>query len=174
MIADPGCPPTWPEYLTAHLAELAEMATQWDWPVCRRWSEKVFKLIVEGRIKDDWNNQYKIKDIQRDIIALSNKSAASSKSTYKSNYTSSNSTYTPQTAKEYKKDRDGKPCHSWNWGRDCGHNSTHGEGNDKRPHICAWCAYRYHKTNVHQERDCYNKKRFLERKAETTDTNKDF
>ena len=65
-------PPTLPsqaflQALFKHEEELAIMAISWDWPTCRCSSEKTFKLIGEGRVRDCWNNHIVIKDIQQDV-----------------------------------------------------------------------------------------------------------
>ena len=38
--------------LLKHEEDLAIMAISWDWTTCRRWSEKIFKMIADGRLKN--------------------------------------------------------------------------------------------------------------------------
>ena len=174
MRTDDECPDEWKDPLITHIAELSEMAILWDWPTCRRWSEKVFRMIAEGKLPGAWTNIAKITDMQRNITSLCAKASAmeaqraqarkfvqtSTQSVPPSAQTSS---YQSQN-KDYQRDRDGKPCHNWNWGKDCGNSASHGVAPDASPHICAWCAYRYHRSNMHPEKDCINKRKFLEKK----------
>ena len=43
MEALPDLPQGWLPALSSHLEELVNMAELWEWPTCRRWSEKVFQ-----------------------------------------------------------------------------------------------------------------------------------
>ena len=174
MRNDDDCPVDWSEHLINHLAELSEMATLWDWPTCRRWSEKVFRLIAEGKLKGGWSNTAKLTDMQRNITSLCAKASAMDAQRFNSRRTTPSATQSVPTTtqnttqhhnKDYQRDRDGKPCHSWNWGKDCGFTASHGVLPDASPHICAWCAYRYHRMNIHQEKECINKRKFLEKKS---------
>ena len=67
LAGDPNCPPSWWPHLHTHEEELGIMAISWDWPTCRRWSEKVFQMVVDGRLKEGWQGWAAIKDLQRDI-----------------------------------------------------------------------------------------------------------
>ena len=51
---------TWTEYFgasstpflpTSFIPHITNMAVTWDWPVCRRWFEKVFQMLVDGRLR---------------------------------------------------------------------------------------------------------------------------
>ena len=75
-----------------------------------------------------------------------------------------NNTYSEQR-QDFNRETDGKPCNAWNWGGDCTFTTSHGQSPDKKAHVCAWCANKYHRANIHKEMDCLNKKRFLEKKA---------
>ena len=61
---------------------------------------------------------------------------------------------------EYTRENDGVPCYQWNWGTNCGHNTSHGVQPDRKCHICSWCATKYGKANVLLEKACQNKWRF--------------
>ena len=176
MTADQLCPPGWSIHLNTHLKQLATMANTWDWPTCRRWSERVFRNIAEGIFTAGWEDPLIIKDLQRDVCAVTRRPSffESRQDTFRKQFSQSSSASTNTTQessgsnqphKDYDKARDGKPCYSWNWGRDCGFTASHGTAPELSPHICAWCAYRYHRWNPHTEKDCNNKKRFVEKKS---------
>ena len=75
---------------------------------------------------------------------------------------------------EYNKDSDGVPCRQWNWGTDCGYTTSHGMQPERKCHLCAWCALKYGKANVHPEKACNNKKRFLDKKSDREESQQVF
>ena len=82
--------------------------------------------------------------------------------------------YTFDSRAQFDKEKDGRPCYPWNWGRDCGFSTTHGALPDLKAHICAYCAYKTKKILEHREKDCVNKMRAAERAQANTSTGKDF
>ena len=139
-------------------------------------------MIDDGRLPHAWADHYAVKDIQRDAYAVGNRvslnkyqrpsnngnrlaAAPAAETAHNSNQSSSGASINSEVRQEFNRDTDGKPCHPWNWGNDCGFNATHGEGADRKVHVCAWCANKYRRANVHKEKDCLNKKRFLDKKA---------
>ena len=180
MSKDPEVPDTWREPLAEHIHNLAVMACEWEWNTCRLWSEKVFDMIDDGRLPHAWSDHYAVKDIQRDAYAVGNRitvtkyhrptahnprqtAAPTPVTTY--NTAQTNYTATTENRQDFNRDTDGKPCTPWNWGSDCGFSTSHGEASDRKVHVCAWCANKYRRANVHKEKDCLNKKRFLDKKA---------
>ena len=178
MMVDSSCPVGWASHLSAHMNQLALMAHIWDWPTCRRWSERVFRHIAEGILPFGWADILALKDLQRDVCAtgkrinffeqksdFARKQYSQLSSASQAASSEPHSSQAHSAAKEYDRTRDGKPCYAWNWGRDCGFSASHGTAPDLSPHVCAWYAYRYHRMNSHSEKDCNNKKRFLEKKS---------
>ena len=169
MINSELCPAGWGEHMRMHVEDVVRMSTVWEWKICRRWSERLFKLLVEGRVKGGWDNVMYIKDLQRDMIALGQKSGES-KVAVKYEYVKKDRVEIEGENKKqggpFDKDKDGKPCYGWNWGKDCGFKAHHGTDEAKIPHICAWCAYRYKSIGYHTEKECYSKQRYNERKGE--------
>ena len=178
MVKDRSLPASWKEHLLEHVHQLATMATIWDWPTCRQWSEAVFTMIGDGRLPYGWEDQYAIKDVQRDSCVVGTR--ISTKQAGRANAadvvtkrTDSGTAATSSVRQnkgdyvrhEYNKDTDGVPCYQWNWGSDCGHTTSHGLLPDRKCHLCSWCANKYSKANVHQEKLCQNKKRFIEKKG---------
>ena len=176
MVKDRKLPPSWKEHLYEHIHQLATMATVWDWPTCRQWSEAVFTMISDGRLPSGWEDKYAIKDVQRDSCLLGTR--ASVKQVSKQGVAESNIRQNEYSAgssaggrqkdfirREYNKDSDGAPCRQWNWGNDCGFATSHGMQPERRCHLCAWCALKYGKANVHPEKACQNKRRFLDKKS---------
>ena len=187
MLKDKAMPTSWLVPLQEHLHQLAIMGCTYDWPICRTWSENVFLMIADGRLPYGWDDQYAIKDVQRDatLIAYEQKVRRATKNGHNENYGRTNATTGSTTARSdrpdyarpsYDKDLEGKPCHAWNRGDDCGNNASHGSLPDRSAHICAWCVNKYAKANPHKERDCQNKRRFNERKngANKSETSQDF
>lgn len=173
MGKDAAVPQSWKDPILEHMHQLTIMAVTWDWPTCRLWSEKTFAMIGDGRLPGGWDDMQAVKEIQRDVCMVGNRvDAASQRRSYtgqratSTQFTTQSNT-TQDTKTEYNRETDGKPCHPWNWGNECGFTASHGQHPDRKPHICAWCANKYHRTNVHQEKACINKKRFQEKKATT-------
>ena len=175
MVRFPDCPKGWAPYITAHEEQLVIMAKKWDWPTCRLWSESVFMFVNKGGVPNSWTQDNTIADIQRDVTSTGKRvtvirELTSARPDYRRlSYTYQN--VVPQSDSNtrtqlpdgnrtaFDKDKDGKPCYAWNWGRDCGFLTSHGLTPDLRPHICAFCAYRLHKVLGHKEKDCLNKQR---------------
>ena len=67
ITAHPAFPQSALAALYKHVEDLSITAISWDWPTCRRWSEKVFKLVGDGRLKLGWNDTTVIKNLQQDI-----------------------------------------------------------------------------------------------------------
>ena len=138
----------------------------------------MFTIMDDGRLPRAWSDQYTIKDVQRDVIAISNRDHPQQRQTNrgKTSTTANNTTTqaTNNTANNangeykinYNRETDGKPCHAWNWGNDCGNTCSHGQHPDRKFHICAWCANTYHRTNPHQEKLCNNKKCYQDKKKQ--------
>ena len=176
MMNSSEVPLSWREPLLDHVQQIATMAADWDWETCMWWSERVFTMIDDGRLPHGWADEYAVKDVQRDAFAIGVRTTARPQRTqtstaprqaapangYKARQT--NTTYNDQR-QEFNRETDGKPCNAWNWGGDCAYSTTHGQLPDKKAHVCAWCANKYHRANIHKEMDCLNKKRFLEKKA---------
>ena len=59
LAADPACSPSW--WAPLHHHELAIMAISWDW------LERVFQMVADGRLKQGWEDEQAIKDVQRDF-----------------------------------------------------------------------------------------------------------
>ena len=129
LAADPNCPPAWWPHLHTHEEELAIMVISWDWPTCRRWSEKVFQMVAEGRLKEGWEGWAAIKDLQRDICR--DAPWPQTARTYYHSYDQYRLSHTPSVAtapapqthtapnphEDYNKETDGRACSPWNWGK---------------------------------------------------------
>lgn len=174
MCWDKKLPAGWPEHIREHMYQLALMAANWDWHTCRQWSETVFTMIADGRLRHGWKDRYAIKDVQRDVCAIGTraerpKQAVRAPRRYDA--PASTTTYaatearpaTDHTRPSYDKDLDGKPCQQWNWGEECGFTTSHGIRPDRKCHLCAWCANKYKRANAHQEKVCFNKKRYFDK-----------
>ena len=177
MVKDRALPSSWRDHLQEHIHQLATMATVRDWPTCRQWSEAVFTMISDGRLPYGWEDQYAIKDVQRDACVVGTrvnvknpgKQNASDVVSKRSDYGNGATSTTRQNKgdyvrHEYTKENDGVPCYQWNWGTECGNNTSHGVHPDRKCHLCSWCATKYGKANVHPEKACQNKRRFLDKK----------
>ena len=177
MTKSPTLPPNWAQYIHTHESELVRMANSWDWSTCHRWSEQVFKMIGDGRLPLGWDDPAAIKDLPRDICTSSSRPRPyfhnhqhTQQTTYQysaAQQAASSPASTPvnpppsSTVRvDYNKDTDGRPCHQWNWGRDCGFTSSHGDLPARFLHNCAWCAYRFKKLHVQREQDCLKKRGF--------------
>ena len=191
MLRDKSLPTSWLEPVQDHIMHLASMACTYEWPTCRQWSESVFVMIADGSLPYGWNDLYAIKDLQRDHTnAANNRHAQRSGRTARSETANSDASYNTAAASRdanprraerteysrptYSKETNGKICGQWNRDEDCGNSATHGTMPDRYCHVCAWCANKYQKANPHQEKNCQNKKRFLDRKngekRQTTDS----
>ena len=175
MVRFPDCPKGWAANITAHEEQLVIMAKKWDWPTCRLWTESVFMFVNKGGVPNAWSQAATILDIQRDVTstgkrvtAIRELSSHRQDTTKRASYTYTRSAsaddystrqFSDSSKQAFDKDKDGKPCYSWNWGRDCGFTASHGSSPDIRPHICAFCAYKLHKVLFHREKDCINKQR---------------
>ena len=58
---------SWWDHLHKHEEEIAIMGISWDWPMCRWWSEQVFKMVSNNRLRDGWEDGEAIKDIQSNV-----------------------------------------------------------------------------------------------------------
>ena len=191
MAKAPECPPGWAPHLAKHEEHVLTLARTWDWPTCRHWSETVFALIHDGTLPEGWNDVAALKELQRDITTVgkrlayvrdapATKTEVARKVSYTAPATQARAEpLQRQTSADpnrvlYDKEKDGKPCYPWNWGRECGFNTSHGPENDLKPHICAYCAYRTHKVLGHREMECINKQRSAQRAQANVNTQKDF
>ena len=176
MMNSSEVPLSWREPLLDHVHQLAAMAADWDWESCMWWSERVFTMIDDGRLPHAWADEYAVKDVQQDAFAIGVRTTARPQRTQataavrqtpssSAPKTRQNSNTYTDNRQDFNKDTDGKPCHPWNWGGECAFSTTHGQMPDRKAHVCAWCANKYHRANVHKEMDCLNKKRFIEKKA---------
>ena len=182
MVKSEEVPSSWTDHLYEHMHNIAVMACEWDWHTCRLWSEKVFDMIDDGRLPHAWADHYAVKDIQRDAYAVGNRvnqqkrsnnntRSAQSNSTNSYNNSHATSSGSHDSRQDFNRETDGKPCNPWNWGNDCGNSASHGEGQERKVHVCAWCANKYRRANVHKEKDCLNKKRYLDKKNTQTNDN---
>lgn len=176
MCKDSSVPHIWVGHIREHQEQLAIMHLEWDWETSLMWSERVFSMIDDGRLKKGWEDLYAIKDVQRDVHSVGTR--ITQKKRKPDNYKRSEETNTYEYTKraEFSSETDGRPCHQWNWGTDCGHTATHGTLPNRFCHVCAYCANKYRKANPHREQDCNNKKRANEKKKaaeSTTDSAKD-
>ena len=179
------CPKAWVSHIKKHEEHILTMAKKWDWPTCRQWSETVFIMLNDGSLVDGWTDMEPIRDIQREITesggraGFTREEVLSKTDKYKkaankaSSYTSTGS-YASVEKQTYVKEKDGKPCFHWNWGRECGFSASHGENEEARPHICAFCAYKSKRVLFHREKDCINKIRSANYKSTSQQGGKDF
>ena len=144
-------PVHWSKFLYKHMEDLCNMANDWSWPTCLRWSEKVFRMIEDGRLADGWTDAYAIKDVQRDICLLGTRAKSVSQE-YKP--------YDYRSRPSYDKLSDGNLCKEWNGGKDCGFTHSHGVQPDRLCHLCSWCITKFQRTNAHRETDCINKRKY--------------
>ena len=77
----------------------------------RMWSEKVFSMINDGRLKTAWSDRYAIKDIQRDTYKIGTR-LNSNKAEKRSDQNNSNNWF----HREINEEHDGRPCIPWNKG----------------------------------------------------------
>ena len=159
-------PKSWPKYIFNHIEQLINMAQDWSWPTCLRWSEKIFRMLEDGRLINGWLDGYAIKDIQRDICMLGTK-ANQAPSESKNNFE-----YKPKIP--YDRLNDGTPCKTWNSGKDCGFQFSHGNAPTRECHLCSWCIAKFNRANAHREQDCINKRKWDRPSTIETPINKDF
>ena len=151
MTRHKSVPVGWSKYIVLHIEHLCTMAEDWSWPTCLRWSEKVFRMIEDGRLANGWLDAYAIKDVQRDVCLLGSRAKPApgeQKSTFE---------YKPKAP--YDKLTDGLPCKLWNNGKDCGSQFSHGTQQNRECHLCGWCVTKYNRANAHREIDCINKRK---------------
>ena len=102
------------------------MVVSWDWQICRRWSENIFQMVADGRLREGWLDMAQITDVQKDICT----DAVHAQQAYSAQYTPqdlhraqpssaqavpSMSARAPVNQREdYNKDTDGKPCYPGN------------------------------------------------------------
>ena len=165
MCRHPDVPTHWSPFLLKHMEDLSNMADDWAWPTCLKWSEKVFRMIEDGRLASGWTDGYAIKDVQRDICLLGTRAKLAPES----------KPYDYKSRPAYDKLSDGTPCKEWNEGKECGFTHSHGTQPNRYCHLCSWCVQRFGRTNAHREIDCINKRKYEKpATSQTTDTNKDF
>ena len=179
MVRHPDCPKGWVTHIMAHEEQLVIMAKKWEWPTCRLWTESVFMFINKSGVHNAWTRTNTIVDLQRDVTSTGKRvSSVTDTFSNRADYGrrapqyyqkalsveegSSRST-SDSYRQGFEKDKDGKPCYAWNWGRDCGYTDTHGAYPELRPHVCAFCAYKLHKVFKHKEKDCINKQRNVDK-----------
>ena len=187
MVRMPECPEEWIPFIPPHEEQLVNMAKIWDWQTCRHWSESVFMMVNDGSLRRGWRESRAIRDLQKDITetgrkVVSYRDQQKQEVVKKYSYTKPDTTQAGDQMQryiatdgrqQYEKEKDGKPCYPWNWGRECGFTGLHGSFPEVKPHICAYCAYKTKKVLDHREKDCVNKMRAVER-AQTGTTSKDF
>ena len=159
-------PTSWSKYLLIHIENLCTMAEDWSWPTCLRWSEKVFKMIEDGRLANGWLDAYAIKDVQRDVCLLGSRAKPAQgepKNTFE---------YKPKAP--YDKLTDGVPCRLWNNGKDCGSQFSHGSQPNRECHLCSWCINKFNRANAHREIDCINKGKWDKPTQKQNTQEKDF
>ena len=117
-------------------------------------------MIADGRLPHGWTDQYAIKDVQRDVCAISTrlddpKKPVRGKRNESTNYVSTSAASAAEAKPhyeyvraEYNKEADGVPCKDWNNGLDCGYLTPHGLLPDHNCHLCAWCATKNKRANA--------------------------
>ena len=148
----------WKDHILAHMEEICSMAENWSWETCRRWSDKVFLMIRDGRLSEGWNDKYAIKDIQRDICLVCTRAKTVMIENKKQDF---------KERLPYERENEGVPCKTWNEGKDCGFSFSHGEDNNKACHLCSWCITKFKRSNSHRECDCLNKRRWTQPRSTT-------
>ena len=121
LASHPGFPTKWWPPLLKYEAELSCMAINWDWATCRRWSEWVFAMVADGRLRRGWLDEAAIKDVQREIcsdtLILAQQWPAYTLPDTRP-LTSAYYTNPPPSFQcdKYNREVEGKACFNWNWG----------------------------------------------------------
>ena len=154
VIEDATLPPEDKPFLVSHLDAVLEDAREFPWENVRRWSEEVFSLISESRLKGGWSNETKI-ELLRMSISRKYTQEGKPSTTNPSNQSSTRSGATTTRAAPQQQDhlKGGPPCKDYN-NNNCSLQSGHLVDGVKRPHICSYCLTNLSLVHQHSEKDC--------------------
>ena len=151
IVEDSKIPSEIKPHLVSHLDDLLEDAREYTWANVRQWSEEIFALISEGRMKGGWSNDHRIQML-RMSISRTNRISSASSSAAGSAHSKHQQAYPRQTT-QGKDMRGGPPCKDFNTSG-CSLPGGHIVDAFRRPHICSYCLVQLSSIHPHAEKDC--------------------
>ena len=144
-------------HLVTHLDEVLEDARDFSWPNVRRWSEEIFALVAESRLKGGWANDNRIQMLRMSMSRVAPHTSAGAISGQSKSQSSAGRPH-PQSATTTTELKGGPPCKEYNAGN-CTLQSGHIVDSFRRPHICSYCLTQLSSIHQHPEKECRIKAR---------------
>lgn len=151
MIDDPEIDPATRPNLVAHMREVAEDASEFEWPNVRRWSEEVFSLLADRRLTDGWGDKARIQNLRTGMSRID----AARLHFHKDN----NPRRFPSSANQSDNLRGGPPCQDFNGPNGCNLQSGHMMHGRRQVHVCAYCLNNTAAVHPHSEQVCRTKQK---------------
>lgn len=150
MLDDECTDPSIKPFILAHMKEVAEDATEYEWNThVRRWSEEVFNMIAEKRLPDSWKSTSRIQNLHTGMSRVDGARISSVKDNSQWKY------QTQPLGNDTLKG--GPPCSAFNSQQGCSLQSGHMTGGVKQIHICSYCLANTAATHPHSEAKCRTK-----------------
>lgn len=151
MLDDPDFDPGLKPYIVAHMREVAEDASEFEWPNVRRWSEEVFNLVAERRLPQGWGSAQKIQNLRTGMSKVDSARLPSHKDFPNKKFAGN--------AGQHDNLRGGPPCQNYNSSQGCPLQSGHMLNGKRQVHVCSYCLSNIAAVHPHPESHCRTKQR---------------
>lgn len=151
MLDEPDFDPGLKPYIVAHMREVAEDASEFEWPNVRRWSEEVFNLVAERRLPQGWGSAQKIQNLRTEMSRVDSARLASHKDFPNKKFAGN--------AGQHDNLRGGPPCQNYNSSQGCPLQSGHMLNGKRQVHVCSYCLSNIAAVHPHPESHCRTKQR---------------
>ena len=151
VIEDQSLPAEDKPFLVAHLDAILEDSREFPWKNVRRWSEEIFSLVSEKRIKGGWSNENRIEMLRMSISRRYGQGPSNSQASLDETKKGSQTAKTSGQPQEHL--RGGPPCKDFN-NTSCSLQSCHMVDSVRRPHICNYCLINLSSIHTHAEKEC--------------------
>lgn len=151
MLDDPDFDPALRPHIVAHMREVVEDASEFEWPNVRRWSEEVFDLVAERRLPEGWGSSQRIQNLRTGMSRID----AARLVTHKDFSTRKHG----GSANNFDNLRGGPPCQAYNSVQGCQLQSGHMLNGKRQVHVCAYCLSNIAAVHPHSESHCRTKQK---------------
>lgn len=152
MLRDDRVPAADKPFLHSHIEEILEDTRDYEWDsAVRKWSDEIFSLVSEGRLK--WDQVSKIQLLRMSMARPS----TARRSISRDNTKDIPFRVRQQTQSQPEILKGGPPCVQFNTPNGCSLPSGHILNGRRLLHICAYCLMQTASANPHSEVVCRNK-----------------
>lgn len=154
MLDDHDVDPAIKPNLVAHMREVSEDASEFEWSNVKHWSEEVFSLVADRRLPEGWNSATRIQMLRTGMARVE----AARLSIHKDNTNSIARKFQPNNMQADNL-RGGPPCQDYNSANGCQLQSGHMLHGKRQVHVCAYCLENTAAIQPHSEHFCRTKQK---------------